>query len=134
MATMAVLVGIQGIGVLYGGKQAMDTQKTVCEKSNEVRKSVNAFSVQMKEKNAQLLAENDKLADDIVTTADQIKGNIESLRIAMKKQHSTLIVIQVLLILSVVVVGVLFVLKRRGLLHFKLSSFYRSWRSRQKDL
>ena len=118
--TSAILVAM-GAGVIYGGYQASEQQKSICEQTKNTKKAVEECTKNMNAQIQALKDQDEAILRQIDRNAMMIHSNMYALQRTIQAQASSFMVVRVVMIVSVVLVFILFVLKRRDLLSFNLT-------------
>lgn len=131
-ALAAIMMGGQALGVLYGGYQASQQQKDICDKTKETKQQVETYTRNMEQQLKDLENQDESILKAIVANADAIQSNLYGLRAAIQSQGTSYLIVRVVMIVGVVLLAILYVLKRRKLLHFNMQVLYERWSSSSK--
>lgn len=121
------MMAIQGVGVLFGGYQATQQQKSICANTKDVKAQVEQYTRDVQKQIDALKSVDAEYIKQILANSDAIQSNMYALQQSLQAQSTSYQIMQVIMITMVVIVALMFVLKRRGLLGMKLEALYASW-------
>ena len=131
-ALTAIMMGGQVAGVLYGGYQASQQQKNICDQTNKTKQAVENYTRNMEQQLKDLADADAAVVSSIIANADAIQSNLYGMRLAIQSQGTTYVIVKVIMIVGVVLLAIMYVLKRRKLLHFDMQLMYQQWMKKKK--